>query len=109
MQEDIGQVLTGFVMSKSNEEKEVNEEKIRALKEANPRDFLFAMIEQLNNETLATPARHLTGILFKNTAKGGDDGPLWFTLSDDDRAKLKEYILIPLADEYEEVRRSACS
>ncbi len=86
----------------------MNEGKIRTLKDSSPRDFLFAMVEQLNNDSLATPARHLTGILFKNTAKGGDEGPFWFTLSDDDRSKLKEGILMPLASEHEDVRRSAC-
>lgn len=109
MEQDIGQILTGFVSARSNEEKEQYEQRIRDLKENDPKLFLYEMVKQLNNEELADGARHLTGILFKNTAKAGEETPFWFVLTDEEREQLKEGILNPLASKNRQVRLSACS
>jgi len=106
MQEDICGILNGCVNSKSNEEREASEAKIRTLKDSNPQEFLNLMTQQLNNQDLDEGARHLTGILFKNTIKAGEDIPFWFTLSAEVREEFKSRILAPLADNLRSVRLS---
>jgi len=106
MKEDICEILKGCVNSKSNEEREAYEAKIRTFKDTNPQEFLNSMTQQLNNQDLDEGARHLTGILFKNTIKAGDDTPLWFTLSEEVRTEFKSRILAPLADNLRSVRLS---
>jgi len=109
MQEDIRVILRGCIEARSDEERVANENKIRSIKESDPQGFLNEMTQQLNNADLPEGARHLTGILFKNTIKAGDEQPFWFSLSFEIREELKQRILAPLADESRSVRLSACS
>lgn len=67
------------------------------------------MSEQLNNPELDVSSRHLAGVLFKNSVKGGDPEPLWYSLTAEQKEELKNRILAPLADDNSSVRLSACS
>lgn len=109
MQEDIAVVLKACTTPKNNEERLLNEQKIREYKKNNPQEFVYIMTEQLNNTSLDESARHLAGVLFKNSVKAEDPEPFWFSLGDELKQELKTRILAPLADDKASVRLSACS
>lgn len=109
MQEDIAEVLKACAVPRNNEDRLLNEKKIREFKKQQPAQFVITMSEQLNNLQLDESARHLAGVLFKNSVKGGDPEPFWFSFSEAEREELKTRILAPLADDSASVRLSACS
>lgn len=109
MQEDIAQVLTACAVPKNNEDRLKNEKIIRQFKKEQPLDFIVTMSDQLNNSNLDQSARHLAGVLFKNSVKTGDSEAFWFSLTQEQKDELKNRILMPLADSSPHVRLSACS
>lgn len=109
MQEDIEQVLVACATPKSNEDRLLNEQKIREFKKSSPQEFVYVMAEKLNTPSLPPAARQLAGVLFKNSVKAGDPEALWFSFSDELKQELKNKILAPLADDMGPVRLSACS
>lgn len=109
MEEDIALVLKACTAPKSNEDRLLNEKKIRTFKNDMPELFIFSMTEQLNNLNLDESSRQLAGVLFKNTVKSGEPEAFWFMLSNEQKEELKTRILIPLADDSNFVRLSACS
>lgn len=109
MQEDLAEILKACAVPKNNEDRLLNEKKIREFKKQQPEQFVVTMSEQLNNTQLNESARHLAGVLFKNSVKAWDPEPFWFSFSEEAREELKTRILAPLADESASVRLSACS
>jgi len=69
MQEDLAEILKACALPKNNEDRLLNEKKIREFKKQQPEQFVVTMSEQLNNTQLNESARHLAGVLFKNSVK----------------------------------------
>ena len=109
MLEDIEHILTACAVPKNNDDRLLNEGKIREYKKEYPEQFVFSMTEQLNNSDLDDSSRHLAGVLFKNSVKSGDPQPFWFSLNDEQKNELRNRILLSLANESASVRLSGCS
>ena len=75
--------------------------------------FLYFMSECLKNEGVKPNARHLSGILFKNTVlnktQSEECDRLWYNMSDDERETLKTSLLGALACDESCVMRAAGS
>ena len=109
MQADIRQSLEGCANPVNNDSRKENEEKLRAYKRDSPSEFIYYMAQELNNPELSLAARHLAGVLFKNSVKAGNQGAYWFNFTEEQANELKKLILQPMADPNAQIRLAACS
>lgn len=109
MQEDIRKWLVGCSMPVNEASRKDNELKIRNYKKENPTEFIYYVAQELNNQELPEAARHLAGVLFKNSVKSGDDQPYWYNFTDEQSEELKKLILSPMGDPVNSVRLATCS
>lgn len=75
--------------------------------------FLYSMVESLRDDKLKSNARHLAGILFKNTVlnttKDEECHDIWYQLDDEQKEHLKDGLLESLGSDSDDVVRAAGS
>lgn len=75
--------------------------------------FMYYCTEQINNKSLSNEARHLAGILFKNTVlnttKDKEWEDVWCKMDDQQQETLKDGLLEALGSDNEGIVRAAAS